>query len=83
MGNLTMLYKVKATDEFNRYFEANARVSAQYLVFREQADSIYLRLMIDMLTNILLRMGADAKAEWTVEVDEEFIEVPDDVLNLT
>jgi hypothetical protein len=72
MKGWNLLYKVKAVDEFNRHYEANAKVSGTYLVFKEQADSIYLQLMIRLLTDILLKMGSDAKAEWVVEVDEEF-----------
>lgn len=73
MENYTLLYKVKATDEFDRYFEANAKIDANYLIIKEEADPVYLQMMIALLTNILLRMGADAKAEWTVEVDEEIL----------
>lgn len=70
--DLTLYYKVKATDEFGRYFEANAKISAQHLMFREQADSLYTQMMVALLTHILLRMGSEANAEWSVEVDEEF-----------
>lgn len=71
MEDYVLLYKVKATDEFNRSYESNARISANYLVLKEQADLIYLQMMVALLTDILLKMGSDAKAEWTVEVDEE------------
>lgn len=72
MEDYTLLYKVKATDEFNRYFEANAKINAQHLIIKEVADPIYYQMMVTLLTNILLRMGADATAEWSVEINEEF-----------
>lgn len=67
----TLLYKVKATDEFDRYFEAVAKIDAQHLIIKEAADPIYLQMMVALLTHILLQMGSAASAEWSVEVDEE------------
>lgn len=66
-----MLYKVKATDEFGRYFEMNAKIEAGYLIFKEQADSLYSQMMSALISPILHRMGTDAYGEWSVEVDEE------------
>lgn len=66
-----LLYKIKAVDEFNRHYESYARIDAQYLIIKEQADDIYFQMMVALLTDILLKMGSDAKADWTVEVEEE------------
>lgn len=71
MQEYILLYKVKAVDEFNRRYESYARIDANYLLLKDQADDLYLQMMVALLTNILLRMGSDAKAEWTVEVEEE------------
>lgn len=70
--DLTLYYKVMATDEFGRYFEATAKIAAQHLLFKEQADSVNLQMMVALLTHILLQMGSAAYAEWSVEVQEEF-----------
>lgn len=72
MEKYWLLYKVKATDEFNRYFEANAKIDAQHLIIKDIADPLYLQMMVALSTSILLRMGSDAKAEWSVDVNEEF-----------
>lgn len=71
MENLTLLYKVKVTDELGRYFEANGKANASYLIFKEQADPLYKQMMEVFVANILWRMGTEVSAEWTVEVDEE------------
>lgn len=71
MESYTLLYKIKATDEFFRYFEANAKIDANYLIIKDQADPIYLQIMIQLVSSMLWRMGTDVSAEWSVEVGEE------------
>lgn len=71
MEKYSLLYTVKAVDEFDRHFEAVAKIDANHLIIKEMADPLYLQMMVALLTHILLQMGSAASAEWSVEVDEE------------
>jgi len=65
---LELLYKMKAVDEFNRYFEANFKIDGKLLIFQHEAEPLYFHMMTTLAFNILARMGTEAKAEWSVEV---------------
>lgn len=77
MENFMLIYKVKVTDELGRYFEANGRAEAKYLIIKEQSDVIYQQMMETFAANILWRMGTEVSAEWIVELTEEDIDTID------
>lgn len=70
MEKMELLYKVSATDEFGRYFEVNAKIDGRLLVFKDQADKIYLQMTEQLVAHVLWRMGTEADAEWSVEVKD-------------
>lgn len=73
MKKYILIYKMKVRDEFGRHFEAYGKADANFLILKQQADVFYLQMMEQLVANVLWRMGADTKAEWLVQVEEEFI----------